>query len=340
MTKKIDIGQNAKVKIQWNVHQSNYSKELENSIIALMAKKYGIPQKNIVVEPNYATNGDSGILSTETVQSIQDPKFQQELMKQFITNNDIKDIDFEEIIKIDSQINSLIDYDIYDKGKKYEIKWVKWDNFLSYGSDNYFDFTTLKGLVLLNGEPANKSGKSTFAKLLSERINANVCEVDIFFREAFIEQKDLMILKLGDNCINPNGTVNFGLLSLLPPEKDLEIRMLLSETMDKKILNEIQKAENENKSIIFDYLFLTDCSTLLKADLIIYINTPIEIRYERMLARGKNRFKFTMEQFVAMDNLTKSTLKDYTPDLIINNSQNNNLNEQIEKIIDYIRHKQ
>ena len=163
MTKKIDIGQNAKVKIQWNVHQSNYSRELENSMIALMAKKYGIPAKNITVETNYITNNTNDVLAAETVQSIHDPKFQQELMKQYIANNDIKDVDFEEIIKIDSQINSLINYDAYDKGKKYTIKWVKWSNFLSYGPDNYFDFTTLNGLVLLNGEPANKSGKSTFA---------------------------------------------------------------------------------------------------------------------------------------------------------------------------------
>ena len=163
MTKKIDIGQNAKVKIQWNVHQSNYSRELENSMIALMAKKYGIPAKNITVETNYVTNNTNDVLAAETVQSIHDPKFQQELMKQYIANNDIKDVDFEEILKIDSQINSLINYDAYDKGKKYTIKWVKWSNFLSYGPDNYFDFTTLNGLVLLNGEPANKSGKSTFA---------------------------------------------------------------------------------------------------------------------------------------------------------------------------------
>lgn len=163
MTKKIDIGQNAKVKIQWNVHQSNYSRELENSMIALMAKKYGIPAKNITIETNYITNNANDVLAAETVQSIHDPKFQQELMKQYIVNNDIKDVDFEEILKIDSQINSLINYDAYDKGKKYTIKWVKWSNFLSYGPDNYFDFTTLNGLVLLNGEPANKSGKSTFA---------------------------------------------------------------------------------------------------------------------------------------------------------------------------------
>lgn len=163
MIKKIDIGQKAKVKIQWNVLQSDYSRELENSMIALMAKKYNIPAKNISIETNYITTNNSGVLSTEDIQSIYDPKFQQELMKQYINNNDIKDIDFEEIIKIDSQINSLINYDSYDKGKKYIIKWVKWDNFLSYGPDNFFDFTTLQGLVLLNGEPANKSGKSTFA---------------------------------------------------------------------------------------------------------------------------------------------------------------------------------
>jgi hypothetical protein len=187
MVKKIDIGQNAKVKIQWNVTQSDYSRELENSMIALMAKKYGISPKNISIETNYITTNNSGVLSTDTVQSIYDPKFQQELMKQFIVNNDIKDIDFDEIIKIDSQINSLINYDTYDKGKKYTIKWVKWDNFLSYGPDNFFDFTSLQGLVLLNGEPANKSGKSTFAYdllhfLLFGKTNSGKADVfaDIF----------------------------------------------------------------------------------------------------------------------------------------------------------------
>ena len=128
-----------------------------------MAKKYNISEKNISVEVNYNTINETGIIENNATQNIHDPKFQQELMKQFISINDIKDIDFEEILKIDSQINSLIDYDSYDKSKKYTIKWVKWSNFLSYGPDNFFDFTKLNGLVLLNGEPANKSGKSTFA---------------------------------------------------------------------------------------------------------------------------------------------------------------------------------
>ena len=207
MTKKIDIGQNAKVKIQWNVHQSNYSRELENSMIALMAKKYGIPAKNITVETNYVTNNTNDVLAAETVQSIHDPKFQQGLMKQYIANNDIKDVDFEEIIKIDSQINSLINYDAYDKGKKYTIKWVKWSNFLSYGPDNYFDFTTLNGLVLLNGEPANKSGKSTFAYdllhfLLFGKTNTNKAKnLGELFNNYLPDAKTINV----EGCINIDG---------------------------------------------------------------------------------------------------------------------------------------
>ena len=207
MIKKIDIGQNAKVKIQWNVHQSNYSRELENSMIALMAKKYGIPAKNITIETNYITNNTNDVLAAETVQSIHDPKFQQELMKQYIANNDIKDIDFEEILKIDSQINSLINYDAYDKGKKYTIKWVKWSNFLSYGPDNYFDFTTLNGLVLLNGEPANKSGKSTFAYdllhfLLFGKTNTNKAKnLGELFNNYLPETRTINV----EGCINIDG---------------------------------------------------------------------------------------------------------------------------------------
>lgn len=163
MNKKIDIGQKAKVCIVWNVTPTNYSKELEKSLITIMAKKYGIPEKNIKVDPKLKVNNVVGAIASDSVKNINDPKFMLELFKQYIKENNIEDIDFDEIVKIDSLINSSIDFSVYDKGKRYTIKWIKWGNFLSYGPDNFFDFTKLHGLVLLNGEPANKSGKSTFA---------------------------------------------------------------------------------------------------------------------------------------------------------------------------------
>lgn len=166
MAKDLNIGQNAILTIEWNVRPVDFSREKELNIIETTASKYGIPKEHVKVVPNFITlntKGEEVALTNDTIQNIQDPKFQQHLFKVYLDENGIDDYDFDELVKIDSQINSLIDYEVYDKSKRYEIKWIRWSNFLSYGDDNFFDFTQLNGLVLLNGEPANQSGKSTFA---------------------------------------------------------------------------------------------------------------------------------------------------------------------------------
>lgn len=166
MAKDLKIGANAKITIEWKVLPIDYSKEKESNIRESVAQKYNVPVGNVEVTPVFIslnTKGEKVALTNNTIQNIQDPAFQQHLFKAYLEENGIEDYDFDEIVKIDSHINSLIDYEVYDKFKRYEIRWVKWSNFLSYGDDNFFDFTALNGLVLLNGEPANQSGKSTFA---------------------------------------------------------------------------------------------------------------------------------------------------------------------------------
>ena len=163
--KKINIGENSKVSIEWKVLPFNYSREEENNIAVRFANKYGISKDNVKVEPNFIVlneKGEKTAITNETIKNIQDPKFQQELFKKYIKEKNIEGANIAEIINIDNQINSLIDYTLYDKQRRYEIKWIKWSNFMSYGPNNYFDFTKLNGLVLLNGVPQNQTGKSTF----------------------------------------------------------------------------------------------------------------------------------------------------------------------------------
>ena len=161
----IELGSKARVLVNWNVSMYDYSKDKEKEIISKISKKYSIPKEKIRVSPQFLTVGENGedlSVTTEIIQNIQDPMFQQKLFKEYLSLNDIKDYDFERISAIDAEINAKIDYQVYDKYRRYCVKWVKWDNFLSYGSDNFFDFTKMKGLVLLSGEPANQSGKTTF----------------------------------------------------------------------------------------------------------------------------------------------------------------------------------
>ena len=162
----IELGSKSKINLHWKVSPYDYSKEKLNSITSKLSKKYNLPKDRIKVIPEFimaTENGDSLSMTNEIIQNIQDPQFQLKLFQDYLKLNNITDYDFELIKKIDSEINAQIDYQVYDKYRRYSIKWIRWDNFLSYGTSNYFDFRNIKNLVLLSGEPANQSGKTTFA---------------------------------------------------------------------------------------------------------------------------------------------------------------------------------
>lgn len=161
----IDVKQKSKIHMHWKVSPYDYSKEKLNSLETAISKKYGIPKDKVKVIPEFImvnTDGEKVSINEEIIQNIQDPVFQVQLFKEWLEMNKITDCDFDLIKKIDSEINARIDYQVYDKYKRYSIKWLRWDNFLSYGEGNVFDFTDIGRLVLLSSEPANQGGKTTF----------------------------------------------------------------------------------------------------------------------------------------------------------------------------------
>lgn len=165
--KKINIGEKAQVEVVLEIFPSQYSREEELNIIHKVAKKYGISPNNVKVNVQYKniSGNTHTALNNKNIENIHDPKFQHTLFDEYIKERgiDMSDYDYDEILKIDSQINSQIDYSKYETGRKYTLNWLKWNNFLSYGKDNYINFKDLHGLILLNSEPANQGGKSTFA---------------------------------------------------------------------------------------------------------------------------------------------------------------------------------
>ena len=161
---QVNVPSKAKIMVEWSDNPINYSHEAKKNIISIMSERYSVPKESIkVVFKSVKLNekGEQIDVSADVINNIQDPKFQIKLFNDYIVENKIEDVDFESIKKIDSEINSKIDYDIYDKFRKYEVDWVEWVNFLSYGSDNKFEFTKLNGLTFLSGSDGNKnqSGK-------------------------------------------------------------------------------------------------------------------------------------------------------------------------------------
>ena len=162
----IELNEKGKVKIKWKVNPYDYSPEKAKEIIACFAQKYGVNKDNIKVSADFIMvneNGAETSITDDVIDNIQDPLFQEKLFQEYLKIYNIENYDYDIISSIDKELNGKIDYQVYDKFRKFAIKWIKFSNFQSYGTDNYFDFSNLNGLVLLNGEPANQSGKTTFA---------------------------------------------------------------------------------------------------------------------------------------------------------------------------------
>ena len=162
----VKVNPTDKLVFDLEMFQIDFNESKKESLKQEISDKYGVPLKNI--EINFVpitidTNGEKISLASDIITNIQDPKLQQQLFDEYIKLKGIEDYDFEDIINIDNKVNAFVDFNAYSKYKPYKIKYLKWDNYLSYGKDNYFDFTKLKGLVLLTGQPENTSGKTTLA---------------------------------------------------------------------------------------------------------------------------------------------------------------------------------
>lgn len=162
----VKLGLKSKINVKWRVNPYDFSQERVKSLQSKFGEKYCIPKENVRILPEFILlneNGDDVSVSHDVINNIQNTEFQRKLFKEYLAENNIQGYDFDFITKIDSEINGKINYDVYEKYRRYSVKWIKWSNFLSYGENNYFDFSNLHGLVLLNGEPSNQSGKTTFA---------------------------------------------------------------------------------------------------------------------------------------------------------------------------------
>lgn len=163
---KVAVKETDKLVFDLEMHQIDYNEQKKESLRKLISDKYNVPLRNVEINFKPITknkDGETISLASDIISNIQDPKFQQSLFKEYIDTKGIEDVNLGDLYEIDNQINSLVSFDAYSKYRPYKIKYLKWSNYLSYGKDNYFDFSKLKGLVLLTGEPENTTGKTTLA---------------------------------------------------------------------------------------------------------------------------------------------------------------------------------
>jgi DNA repair exonuclease SbcCD ATPase subunit len=196
---KVSIPPYAKIKVYWDDKPENYSRDSRNRIKKYFSKKYGLPTQsiNVVYRPvKIDENGETIAIDGATIDNIMSIPYQRSLFKKWL-ERESKDVDYNRLMALDDKVNAELDFDLDEEiHKKYKLKWLTVNNFLSFGSKNFFQVDKYKGFTVVNSEPSNQGGKTTLTVdavkfLLFGKTTKTDKNVQVF--NQFNEEKDLIV---------------------------------------------------------------------------------------------------------------------------------------------------
>jgi len=164
---KIEIPVNAQIRVDWKDYVENRTVESINRVKSYFSKKYNVPVNSIKI--NFIpivknSKGKDVEIHDGLIENIMDISYQRKLFNEWLKRNDIK-VDVDRLYKLDDQVNGILkengveDY----RYRKWYLKNMWIDNFLSYGENNNVDYSNLKGLNIVTSIPENRGGKTSFS---------------------------------------------------------------------------------------------------------------------------------------------------------------------------------
>ena len=164
---KVHVPEKANIRVDWEDYPENRTVEAKNRVKSYFSKKYGVPTTAIKINFIPIIKNKEGKvidISDGLIENIMDEKYQRKLFAEWLKRNDTK-VDFKRLCKLDDKINeTLFNGEVEDfRYRRWELKNLWIDNFLSYGDDNTLDYGKLKGLNIVKSEPANQGGKTVFS---------------------------------------------------------------------------------------------------------------------------------------------------------------------------------
>ena len=156
LPKNLEVPENARIRIR---SRKQISIDAMRRAQTMVQTKFN--PESIVTQNN--VDGISGSLSEEMQgvreEDLRDPRVQEQLIKEFLSNNELDEDLLKDVININQQVNSQLNMDDASRNFHWKIKNLQWDNLFNYGEGNRIDFEILSGVIGIFGE--NYSGKSS-----------------------------------------------------------------------------------------------------------------------------------------------------------------------------------
>ena len=151
--------ENPFIKVTWEDTPENFTTERLKRVKSYFKKKYGTPRVNVITK---VVETDNSKGSLDVGDKILDPAYQDTLVKDFLEDQEVT-IDWDKLKRLDNKVEEhlLENAGIEISNRKWDIKWIEFSNFLSFGEDNIINFTNLGGITAIDSNPSNFGGKTT-----------------------------------------------------------------------------------------------------------------------------------------------------------------------------------
>jgi hypothetical protein len=163
---KINLPQKAHIRVDWKGYPEERTIESVNRVKTYFSEKYKVPKGLIKINFIPILKNSAGKVIDITdglIDNIMDTSYQRSLFVEWLKLNEVS-IDYEKLCRLDDKINEvIINSDEEDiRYRRWSIKKLWLDNFLSFGKNNEINYKSLNGLTVVNSIPANQGGKTIF----------------------------------------------------------------------------------------------------------------------------------------------------------------------------------
>ncbi len=161
MATKLDIStlENPYIQVIWEDTPENFTQERIKSVKQYFIKKY--VSSNINVITKVKTTDDDTQQTVDVSVNIMDKNYQKELIKTYLESKG-QDQYLDQVMNIDLAVeNKMLANEVeVTPFKRWYIRKIEFNNFLSYGENQVIDFEKCNGITVVESDPPNFGGKT------------------------------------------------------------------------------------------------------------------------------------------------------------------------------------
>jgi DNA repair exonuclease SbcCD ATPase subunit len=161
MPTNLDVStlENPYIQVIWEDTPENFTQERIKSVKQYFMKKYSSTNINVITKVK--TSDEDSMQTIDVSVNIMDKNYQTELIKTYLESKGQEQY-IDQLMNIDLAVeNRMLANEVeVTPFKRWYIKKIEFDNFLSYGQNQVIDFDKCNGITVVESDPPNFGGKT------------------------------------------------------------------------------------------------------------------------------------------------------------------------------------